>query len=65
MKQSCPDWLVQIPLDDLLALRKQAQGDEEVKQEIAQLRREMEGLSRLLHESFAVIGELRREVKGR
>lgn len=59
------DWLVQIPLDDLLVLRQQAQGETEAQRQVAQLRQEVEGLRSMFNECMNTIGELRRELKER
>lgn len=59
------DWLVQVPLDDLLALRQQAQGETEAQRQVAQLRREVEGLRSMVNDCMNTIGELRRELRER
>ena len=57
------DWFVQVPLRDLLTLQAQAHGETDAMREVAQLRREVEGLRNMLNETLSIIGEIRREVK--
>lgn len=56
------DWLVQVPLSQLVALQGMAHELEELREENKQLRRRMDGLHRTQYETMEVIGELRKSV---
>lgn len=60
-----PEWSVNIPLSDLHKLVNQLELMDSMKQENAQLRREMDGLRNMYNELLVQFGELRRELKGR
>lgn len=53
-------WMVQVPINDLMQLMQMKDTFDTMKQENAQLRREMEGLRRIQSEQMEVIGDLRR-----
>lgn len=57
---SSSSWMVQIPVNDLLALMGLEDELKRVTAENAQLRREMDGLRRLQSETMQVVGDLRR-----
>lgn len=54
------EWMVQVPVNDLLALMGLKDELERVTAENAQLRREMDGLRCLQRESMQVLGDLRK-----
>lgn len=54
------NWMIQVPVNDLLALMGLKDELEKVSAENAQLRREMDGLRRIQSESMQVLGDLRR-----
>lgn len=54
------NWMVQVPVNDLLALMGLKDDLDRVTAENAQLRREMDGLRRIQSESMQVLGDLRR-----
>lgn len=60
-----PEWYVNVPFSDLHKLMNQLQIMDEMKQENAKLRRELEGLRNMFSELQVSFGELRREIKGR
>ena len=60
-----PEWYVNIPFSDLHRLMNEVQLLEEMKNDNAQLRRELEGLRNMFSELQVAFGELRRELKGR
>lgn len=59
------EWYVNIPFSDLHKLVNQVETLDIMKQENAQLRRELDGLRNMFSELQVAFGELRREVKGR
>ena len=59
------NWMVSVPLDDLLALRDQAQALEIMRQENDQLRGEVESLRQTLFQFMEVFNEFKRESMGR
>lgn len=56
------DWMVSVPLSQLVALQGMANELEEIREQNKQLRRRIEGLHRTQYEQMEVIGELRRSV---
>lgn len=60
-----PEWYVNIPFSDLNKLVNQLETLDGMKQENAQLRREMDGLRNMYNELLVQFGELRRELRGR
>lgn len=58
-------WYVNIPFQDLNKLVNQLETLDEIKQDNAQLCREVDGLRNLYSELLTVFGDLRRELKGR
>ena len=64
-QQDLGDWLVQVPLRDLLALQRIAQGESEAMKAVANLERRIEGLSNIMNDVMQAFGDLKREVKGR
>lgn len=67
-KQLTPDsreWYVSIPFSDLHSLMNEVQVMEEMKNENAQLRREMDGLRNMYNELLVQFGELRRDLMER
>lgn len=59
------EWYVNIPFSDLHKLVNQLETMDALKQDNAQLRREMEGLRSLYNDVLVQFGELRRELRGR
>lgn len=57
------NWMVQVPIKDLMQLMQMKDNFDSMKQENAQLRREMEGLRRMQSEQMEVIGDLRRSLR--
>lgn len=57
------DWLVQVPLSELVALQNMTSEFDKLRAENAQLRREVEGLRRVQSETMQVLGDLRREFR--
>lgn len=57
------DWLVQVPLSELVALKNMTAEFDNLRAENAQLRRELEGLRRVQSETMQVLGDLRREFR--
>lgn len=57
------NWMVQVPINDLMQLMQMKDNFDSMKQENAQLRREMEGLRRMQSEQMEVIGDLRRSLR--
>lgn len=57
------DWLVQVPLSELVALQNMTSEFDKLRSENAQLRREMEGLRRVQSETLQVLGDLRRDFR--
>ena len=61
-----PDnWLVQIPLSDLVALQGLPGKIAVMENSIAQLRREVDALRKINSEAIQLIGDLRREMRKR
>lgn len=59
------DWYVSIPFSELYKLQHELDFMDEMKQENAQLRREMDGMRNMFSELQTAFGELRRELRGR
>ena len=57
------NWLVQVPINDLMALMNMKQEFDRISAENTQLRREMEGLRRVQSETMELVGDLRRLYK--
>lgn len=62
-KQS--DWTVSLPLSDLVALEALPGEMEKLKEDNAQLRREMDGLRLMFSEVMQQFGDVKRELKKR
>lgn len=58
-------WYVNIPFQDLNKLVNQLESLDELKQDNAQLRRELDGMRNMFSELQVAFGELRRELRGR
>lgn len=65
MKSSPSDWRVSIPLKDLVSLLNFSEDLESMKNENAQLRREMDGLRNMFSEVAQQLGDVKRELKRR
>ncbi len=59
------EWSVNIPFSDLHKLINQLDSMDDLKQENAQLRREMEGVRNMFNELLVQFGELRKQLTGR
>lgn len=57
------EWLVQVPLSELVALQNMTAEFDKLRLENAQLRRELEGLRRVQSETMQVLGDLRRDFR--
>lgn len=57
------NWMVQVPINDLMALMNMKQEFDRMNAENNQLRREMEGLRRVQSETMELVGDLRRLCK--
>lgn len=57
------DWLIQVPLSELVALQNMTSIVDSLRAENAQLRRELDGLRRVQCETMQVVGDLRREFR--
>lgn len=57
------EWMVSLPLTQLLALKQQPEMFEQMKQENAQLRRELEALRNLYSEMIQQFGDIKRELR--
>lgn len=57
------NWMVQVPINDLIALMNMKQEFDRMNAENNQLRREMEGLRRVQSETMELVGDLRRLCK--
>ena len=57
------NWLVQVPINDLLQLAKMLDGVSAIQDENRQLRRELDGLRRVQTEQMELIGDLRRVIR--
>lgn len=59
------DWLIQIPLSELVALQALPAKIEELEKDNKQLRRELEGLRNISSQCLQKLGDVCREVKSR
>lgn len=57
------DWLIQVPLSELVALKNMSGEFAKIRKENEQLRREIEGLRRVQCELMQLCGDLRRALK--
>lgn len=57
------EWTVSLPLSQLLALKQQPEMFEQMKQENAQLRRELDALRNLYSEMIQQFGDIKRELR--
>lgn len=64
-KPARSEWYVNIPFSDLNKLVNQLETLDELKQDNAQLRRELDGLRNMYSELLVQFGELRRQLTGR
>lgn len=56
-------WMVQIPIDDIIALYGAIEENDKTKAENAQLRREIDGLRKIQSECMLLLGDLRQQIK--
>lgn len=56
-------WMVQVPIDDIIALYGAIQEQDKTKAENIQLRREIDGLRNMQQECMVLIGDLRRKLE--
>ena len=59
---SCNEWLVSVPLSQLLELKQSADEYEKMKAENNQLRNEIEGLRRVQTDIMVAFGDLKRSL---
>ena len=57
------NWMVQVPIKDLLKLVEMLDGISTIQQENQTLRRELEGLRRVQSEQLEIIGDMRRVLR--
>lgn len=57
------NWMVQVPIKDLLKLADMLNGISAIQQENQTLRRELEGLRRVQSEQLEIIGDMRRVLR--
>lgn len=57
------DWLVQVPLSELVALKNMSEDFAKIRAENEQLRREIQGLRRVQSEMMQLCGDLRKALK--
>lgn len=57
------DWLVQVPLLELVALKNMSEDLVKIRAENEQLRREIQGLRRVQSEMMQLCGDLRKALK--
>lgn len=55
-------WLVQVPLNDLLALQNMVSELDKLRSDNMQLRRRIEGLHSTLYSTMEIVNELKRQV---
>ena len=58
-------WLIQIPLDDLIALQHLPQEMQQLKHENERLQQQLEALRRIQGEMMELFGDFRRELRQR
>lgn len=56
------DWLVSVPLSQLVALKDAADEMDKLRKENQELRRRMDGLHRTQYDLIEIIGDLRKSV---
>lgn len=59
------DWMVSLPLDELMKLKQQPEMFDQLREENAQLRRELDALRNLYCEMIQQFGDIKRELKRR
>lgn len=57
------DWLIQVPLSELVALKNMSEDFAKIRAENEQLRREIQGLRRVQSEMMQLCGDLRKALK--
>ena len=57
------NWMVQVPIKDLLKLADMLNGISAIQQENQTLRRELDGLRRVQSEQLEIIGDMRRVLR--
>lgn len=57
------DWLIQVPLSELVALKNMTEDLVKIRAENEQLRREIQGLRRVQSEMMQLCGDLRKALK--
>lgn len=57
------DWLVQVPLSELVSLKNMSEDFAKIRAENEQLRREIQGLRRVQSEMMQLCGDLRKALK--
>lgn len=57
------NWLVSLPLEELVKLKQQQELFDEMKKENAQLRRELDALRNLYSEMIQQFGDIKRELR--
>ena len=57
------NWLVSLPLDELVKLKQQQELFDEMKKENAQLRRELDALRNMYSEMIQQFGDIKRELR--
>lgn len=57
------DWLIQVPLSELVALKNMSGEFAKIREENEQLRREIQGLRRVQSEMMQLCGDLRKALK--
>lgn len=62
MPTPATDWMVQVPLSQLVELQSMATELHQLRDQNKQLQRRIDGLHRTLFDSMEVIGELRKSV---
>lgn len=60
---SSSEWLVQVPISDLVALQSLPGELVRLQKENEQLRRELDGVRRIQSETLQLVGDMRRKIK--